>query len=105
MSVTYLIDFAVRRGERERFLDLLNGVLDAMREEPMFVAATLHVDPDDAHRFLLHETWRDHQDVVDVQLARSYRDAWHLALPELLERERAVSVWTPLRSDPRAPAD
>lgn len=65
----------------------------------MFIDATLHVDPGDDNRFLLHETWRDHRDVLDVQLKRSYRDAWHDTLPLLLERARAVSVWTPLRSD------
>jgi quinol monooxygenase YgiN len=99
MSVTYLIEFAVVPAERGRFLALLNGVLDAMRTEDMFVDATLHVDPDNANRFLLHETWRDHQDVLEVQLKRPYREAWHAALPALLDRPRAISVWTPLRSD------
>lgn len=99
MNVTYLIRFAVRQGERERFLGLLNKLLDAMREEPMFVDATLHVDPANEHLFFLHETWRDHQDVLDVQLKRHYRDEWHRALPDLLEGDRDVSMWIPLRSD------
>jgi quinol monooxygenase YgiN len=99
VSVTYLIEFKVIPAERERFLSLLYGVLDAMREEPMFVSATFHVDPDDRNRFLLHETWVDHQDVLDVQLERPYREAWHDALPHLLERPRDVAIWTPLRSD------
>jgi quinol monooxygenase YgiN len=99
MAVTYLIRFDVRPDQRERFLSLLTGVLDAMRHEPMFVDASFHADPQDAHRFLLHETWRDHQDVLDVQLARPYREAWHAALPELLVQSRQVSMWTPLRCD------
>lgn len=99
MSVTYLIEFDVRPAERQRFLSLLNGVLDAMRHEPMFVSATLHADPENATRFLLHETWQSHEDVVSVQLARRYREAWHAALPELLESNRKISVWQPLRSD------
>ena len=103
MSVTYLIVFTVRPEQRERFLSLLNGVLDAMRHEANFVNATLHGDPADPDRFLLHETWADHQDVLDVQLKRTYRDAWHAALPDILAKPRDISVWTPLRAD-RHPA-
>ncbi len=99
MSVTYLIEFDVIPGERERFLRLLNGVLDAMRHEAMFVGATLHADPENDNRFLLHETWQSHEDVLMVQLARPYRQEWHAALPELLNGERKISIWTPLRSD------
>lgn len=100
MSVTYLITFAVKPAQRERFLHLLDGVLDAMREEATFRNATLHVDPNDPSHFLLHETWADHQDVVDVQLARAYRRDWHKALSDILEGPREVSMWTPLRRDP-----
>jgi quinol monooxygenase YgiN len=99
VSVTYLIEFQVVPAERERFLGLLNGVLDAMRAEETFQDATLHVDPENENRFLLHETWADHREVLDVQIKRPYRDAWHAALPELLLRPRGISVWTPLRSD------
>ena len=45
MSVTYIIGFKVRPDQRERFLSLLNGVLDAMRHEFMFVNADFHQDP------------------------------------------------------------
>ncbi|MDB5685899.1 MAG: N-acetyltransferase [Rhizorhabdus sp.] len=99
MAVTYLIHFAVKPAERDRFLRLLNAVLDAMRAEPMFVDATLHADPQDTHHFLLYESWQDHQNVLDEQLARPYRDEWHAALSDLLERPREVSMWMPLRTD------
>jgi quinol monooxygenase YgiN len=101
VSVTYLITFTVVPSERQRFLDLLNGLLDAMREEPMFLNATLHADPENANRFLLHETWKDHDDVLEVQVKRPYRAAWHEALPTLLERPREIGVWRALRSDHR----
>lgn len=101
MPVTYLIRFRVKAAERARFLGLLNDVLDAMRAERSFVSATLGADPDDANHFLLHETWLDHQEVLDVQLHRTYREAWHAALPDLLEAPRNISVWAPLRSDRR----
>ncbi|WP_139346147.1 putative quinol monooxygenase [Pseudorhizobium flavum] len=99
MSVTYLIEFDVMPTERERFLRLMNGVLDAMRHEAMFVGATLHADPENDTRFLLHETWQSHEDVLSVQLARPYREEWHAALPDLLAAERKISIWQPLRSD------
>lgn len=99
MSVTYLITFSVVPGKRQRFLESLGGVLDAMRGEPTFINATLHVDPENENRFLLHETWTDHQDVLEVQLKRPYRKAWHEALPDLLERPREIGIWQMLRSD------
>lgn len=93
MSVTYFVQFDVVPAEGNRFLFLLNGVLDAMRHEPMFHQAALHEDPDDPNRLLLVEMWQDHDDVVDVQLHRPYRQAFHDALPELLAQPRASSVW------------
>ena len=99
MSVTYIIGFTVRPEQRSRFLKLLNGVLDAMRHEPMFVSAALNSDPTDENHFLLQETWADHQDVLDVQLKRPYRGEWHAALVELLAAPRDISMWQPMRSD------
>ena len=102
--VTYLIIFDVVPERRDEFLMLLGGVLDAMRSESMFREATLHRDPARENRFMLHETWASHQDVMEVQLARPYRQAWHDALPRLLQREREVSMWQPVRSD-RVPGE
>jgi quinol monooxygenase YgiN len=102
MAVTFVIRFAVVPEERVRFLTLLNGVLDAMREEPTFHEAVLHLDPEDEHCFLLYETWEDLDDVVNVQLERPYRREWHAALPELLSEPREISTWLPLRADRKA---
>jgi len=99
VHTTYLISFQVRPAQRERFLELLNALLDAMRHEKTFVNATLHRDGENENRFLLHETWSDHQDVIDVQIHRPYRQAWHDALPELLDSPRDISVWHPMRAD------
>ena len=105
MPVTYAIRFSVVPGERERFLGLLGGVLDAMRHEETFHEASLFRDPEDDHRFLLVETWEDHDNVLLVQLERPYRRAWHEALPDLLAAPREISVWQPLRSDRRDRAE
>jgi quinol monooxygenase YgiN len=99
MSETYVITFHVRPSERERFRSLLDGVLDAMRRETTFEHAALHVDPENENRFQLHETWSDRNDVIEVQLNRQYRTAWHEALDEILEWPREVQIWTSLRAD------
>lgn len=102
MPVIYDIRFQVAPGQRDRFLALLNGVLDTMRSEPMFHEAVLHTDPADDHRFMLYETWEDHEDVLSVQLQRPYREEWHAALPELLVGERDISIWQSVRADRKA---
>ena len=99
MPVTYLIKFDVHPEQRESFLDLLTGVVDVMRREPMFHEAVLHRDPESEDRFMLYETWESHEDVMAVQLQRPYRRAWHDALPALLRNPRDVTVWQPLRAD------
>ena len=99
MPVTYVIEFHVVPAERGRFLELLGGVLDAMRGEATFHEAVLHRDPGSAHHFMLYETWESHDDVLNVQLHRSYRRAWHEALPTLLQQERGVAMWEPIRAD------
>lgn len=99
MAITYVIKFQVIPTERARFLLLLEGVLNAMRSEPMFREAILHQDPASDNRFMLYETWEDHDDVLNVQLHRPYRQAWHEALPTLLEKDREITIWEPLRAD------
>jgi quinol monooxygenase YgiN len=99
MSVTYVIKFHVVPERRDQFLGLLEVVLDAMREEPTFQEAVLHQDPESEHRFMLYETWQSHEDVVNVQLHQPYRRAWHEALPAMLEEERDITIWEPLRAD------
>lgn len=97
--VTYVIVFDVVPELRPEFLELLEGVLDAMRGESAFREAILHRDPNDENRFMLYETWQSHQDVIDVQLKRPYRQRWHDALPRLLRQDRAITIWQPLRAD------
>ncbi|MBW6421373.1 antibiotic biosynthesis monooxygenase [Rhizobium sp. XQZ8] len=101
MPVTYLIRFHIRAEQRSRFMTLLNGILDAMRHEPMFHNAMLHVDPQDENQMMLYETWEDHDDVLNVQINRPYRETWHAALPDLLAKEREISIWHPVRDDRR----
>ncbi|WP_433996405.1 putative quinol monooxygenase [Bradyrhizobium iriomotense] len=96
MPVTYVIKFDVVPEQRANFLRLLGAVLDAMRHEPTFHQAVLHRDPVSENRFMLYETWESHDEVVNVQIKRSYRDAWHEALPVLLALDRDIEMWEPL---------
>ena len=101
MPVTYVVRFQEFPNQLERFMSLLNGVLDAMRDEPNFHEAVLHRDPDHPHRLMLVETWESHEDVLAEQLSRPYRQAWHEALPELLVKPRDITIWHALRADRR----
>jgi len=96
---TYVITFHVKADQVARFLALLGPVLDAMRHETSFVRAALHVDPERPHVFQLHETWTDRDDVLNVQLHRPYRQAWHAALDALLAEPRQIAIWTLVRAD------
>jgi quinol monooxygenase YgiN len=62
VAVTYLIKFQVSPAQHDRFLMLLNDVLDAMRHEPTFHEAILHRDPASEYHFMLYETWESHQE-------------------------------------------
>ena len=99
MPVAFTVMLHVKPGQEQRFLDLLTPVLDAMRHESAFINAVLHRDPQDPTRFMLYETWADLDDVVQVQLKREYRRAYHDALPGLLRSERGIAVWHPMRTD------
>jgi quinol monooxygenase YgiN len=105
MPVAFTVTLHVKPGREDAFLRLLTPVLDAMRHEATFINAVLHRDPEDPTRFMLYETWADLDDVVEVQLKRAYRRAYHEALPKLLRAERGIGVWQPIRTDfaPAAP--
>lgn len=102
-SVTYVIIFTVHPDKQDEFLGLLEPVLDAMRNEATFANAFLHRDPSSDYRYMLYETWTDEKDVAEVQIHREYRQAFWLALPELLESPREIQTWQPVRSDVRQP--
>jgi quinol monooxygenase YgiN len=97
--VTVLVTLRIRPGREAEFLALLAPVLDAMRTEPTFVTASLHRDPADPSRFLLHEVWADRTDLIEVQVKRPYRADYWARLPELLAAPREVQEWRPMRTD------
>lgn len=97
--VAAVVVLRVKPGREEAFLALLGPVLDAMRHEPSFIDAALNRDPEDPSRFMLHETWADRDELVEVQMKRPYRDAYWAGLDDLLAAPREVQVWRPMRRD------
>ena len=51
-----MLSISTSADEHDRFLLLLGGVLDAMRDEPMFREAILHRDLTSSCRYMLYET-------------------------------------------------
>lgn len=98
-EVSFLVTLEVKPGREEEFLGLLLPVLDAMRQEASFINAVLHRDPAVEGCFLLYETWRDLEELVEVQLERPYRRAYHERLPALLRKPREIRTLRPLRGD------
>ncbi|RDI58609.1 putative quinol monooxygenase [Microvirga subterranea] len=98
-DVTFIVTVALKPGCEEEFFGLLTPVLDAMRHEPTFINAVLHQDPEDPSRFMLYETWADLDDVVQVQMHRTYRKPFWDRLPDLLREPRRIETWTPMRRD------
>lgn len=95
--VVYIITVELKPGRAAEFFALVEPVLDAMRHEESFIDAVLHRDPETPDRFMLYETWADHDEVMRVQIHRAYRQAYWTGLPALLARPREVRIWRPLR--------
>lgn len=97
--VVVVVSLHLKPGREEEWLRLVGPVLDAMRHEPTFVNAVLHRDLEDPTWFMLYETWADRDDLLNVQMKRSYRAAYEARLPDLLREPRQAQVWRPLRAD------
>lgn len=104
-SMTYIVEFDLKPGREEAFRKALDPVLDEMRGEESFLYAALSRDAENPNRFVLFESWSDHDDVINVQLRRPYRDAMNSALEDVLAAPRALSVLQPLRTDSRNTAE
>ncbi|PLC48740.1 antibiotic biosynthesis monooxygenase [Pollutimonas subterranea] len=98
-DVTYVIIFTLLPGKEETFLSLIEPVLNAMRNESTFRNAVLHRDPLKPNRFMLYESWSDANDVINTQIHRDYRQDFWAGLPGLLENDRDIQTWTPIRGD------
>lgn len=48
---------------------------------------------------MLYETWETHEHVLHIQLHRPFRRAWHEALATMLQHDRDITIWEPIRAD------
>ena len=94
-----VITFRVVPDRRKEFLERLHHVLAEMKSEPAYYEAILHRDPQFEDISMLYETWESHDDVVNAQLNRPYRRARHDAQPRIVEGEREICVWEPIKVD------
>ena len=98
-KLVVIVSIHVKPGCEAEFLRLVRPVLDAMRHETTFINTVLHQDPEDPTRFMLYETWADHDDLVTVQATRDYRRAYEARLSEILLEPRQIQIWQPVRGD------
>lgn len=83
----------------DEYLELVNGVADAMRHEETFQYLIVGQDPDDPTRFNYFEAWEDRTEFYEVQMKRPYRDRFEERIPAMLKTPRSIVEWHPLRDD------
>ncbi|NOX42744.1 MAG: antibiotic biosynthesis monooxygenase [Gammaproteobacteria bacterium] len=97
--ITMIVINWVKPGCEAEYRRCVEPVLDAMRHEITFVNTILHQDAEDPTRFMLYETWADHDDFFVKQMKKSYRSEYERILPSLLRVPREISFFEALRAD------
>lgn len=98
-TVVMIVINHVKPNHQQEYIDIVSPVLAAMRHEPTFINTVLHQDPLDSTRFMLYETWADHDEFFKVQMKRNYRRAYEERLPYVLRSPREINFFEPLRAD------
>ena len=72
----------------------VQGVIDAMAQEPAFVSCEMARDEADATRFTLYERWREPtvDDFIRNQMAKPYRREYEANLGEWLRTPRDAAI-------------
>jgi quinol monooxygenase YgiN len=98
-TVTIITFFVVASRQTARFLEIVNGALDAMRREANFLEAALKREMVGEDGFLLTESWSIGEGDLTGEMSRRLGAAWHAELEGVLARPVAVSVWEVVRSE------
>lgn len=96
---SFTVDIFVKPGFEAKFVELVSGVLTAMRYEPSFINTFLNVDPKKPGHFMLFETWFDEEDFFSNQMKKPYRTEYEAKLLEMVSAPREIKIYKPLRSD------
>lgn len=91
--------FDVKEEGEAEWLQIVHGVLDAMRHEGMFISTTICADPSEQGKYMLFEVWKDRDDFFTVQAKREYRHTLMERLPALLRSPVVFEEWTQVRVD------
>jgi quinol monooxygenase YgiN len=93
-DLAFYVQFQVKPERLEGWKDAVREVIDRMSAESTFVSCYMHQDIQDANRFTLYERWNEpsFETFIQNQLeAKSYRQAYHEKLPDMLAQPRTVS--------------
>jgi len=89
--VVLYIRFKTRDGRKDEFRRHLYTLVEAMKDEPSFVKAIIHDDPDHPNDIVIYETWQGTRaSWLHNELTKPYRAAYEKTLAELLEDRVAV---------------
>ena len=97
--ITMIVINCVMPGSEGEYRRWCEPVLDAMRNEPMFINTILHQDVNDSTRFMLYETWADRDDFFGNQMKKPYRSDYERVLPTLLRAPREITFFDAIRAD------
>ena len=93
-----LVSIPLKPGRAKEFLNLLDDVIAAMRNEETFVNVVVLQNSDDPDTIVLCETWLDRDNFSSVQRKRAYRDTYEARLPELLREPRQLTFYNAVRN-------
>jgi quinol monooxygenase YgiN len=94
--IVLLVRFQTKPGQKARFLDRLQSLVEAMSVEDNFVDAIVHDNADRPDEVVVYETWRGTRESwMKEEFGRSYRKSYEKALSELIDN-RTVDWLTPI---------
>jgi quinol monooxygenase YgiN len=95
-KVVLYVRFKTKAGKKDEFRQQLYAVIETMKEEPAFVNAIIHDDPNHPDDIVIYETWQGTRESwLKNEFTRPYRASYEKLLAGLLE-ERDIVFLTPV---------
>lgn len=95
-KVVLYIRFKTKFGKKEEFRRHRHEVIETMKEEPAFINAIIHDDPDHPGDIVIYETWHGTRESwFKNEFTKPYRAPYEKLLTELLD-ERVVVFLNPV---------
>ena len=104
-AVSFVVYIPMKPSAKVHGRELLMAVVDAMSREPDFVNTWVHELHDDPNVVVLYETWACTKEFfLEHHLKKHYRQAYEMALSDILAGERRLVFLTPLAGYPQRQA-